>query len=69
MTPRERARRAARLAAYGSETAFCPADYTLLQALEAMEREVVRTRKRKKGDDPVADEAALGPIFESEENE
>jgi hypothetical protein len=66
MTSRLLAQRAARLAAYGNVDVKTPADYTLLEALEAMrkEKEVV---KEKKGKGLVVDESVLGPIFVEEE--
>lgn len=69
---RKRAGDAARIAAYGSLNVRTPADYTLKESLEKLGQELRRakTKKAKKGDEvaPV-DEAALGPIFESETDE
>lgn len=62
MTTRERAALAARIAAYGSATAKTPADYTLLEAFEAMRKEKA-VIKEKKGKGVVVDESALGPMF------
>lgn len=69
---RKRAGDAARIAAYGSLDVRTPADYTLKESLQKLGEELqrVKTKKSKKGDKvaPV-DEAALGPIFESEVEE
>lgn len=59
---RKKAQEAARIAAYGSATARTPADYTLMEALNAMSRE--KPKKDKKGDEQLVDETALGPMFE-----
>lgn len=69
---RKRAGEAARIAAYGSLNVRTPADYTLKESLEKLGEELQRIKppkKSKKGDASVVDEAALGPIFESETDE
>lgn len=68
-TPREHARRAARIAAYGSADAHIPADYTPREAIDMMQREYVRTTKGKGGAVAEVDDGALGPIFETVEGE
>jgi len=62
---RAAAARAARIAAYGSEFARTPADYTLLEALMAMKHD--KARRLRKGEAETIDEVALGPIFEGDE--
>lgn len=63
---RAAAARAARIAAYGSEFARTPADYTLLEALAAMKYD--KTRRLRKGEaETVEDVGVLGPIFEGDE--
>jgi hypothetical protein len=65
MTTRQLAQLAARIAAYGSATARTPADYTLLEAFEAMRKQnsTEPTKRRKGEQDVVIDDGATGPIF------
>lgn len=70
---RKLAQQSARLAAYGNVAAHTPADYTLLEALTKLgiERQQAKLPKKSKEGDEVTpvDDAATGPIFESEVDE
>lgn len=48
LTPKERAQRAARIAAYGDADAHTPADYTPLEAIQAYGRELEAKKQGSK---------------------